>query len=238
MASQTERLECPRSHDRPENSAGQVPKLKVAEAEAAAEVVEALAPEPLDVGNVSRGYRKADRRAVADDSRTATLSDVTRIVDGEGQEGSQEAEAAYEDREVSLHRSAYAGRVVRSRLLVKDDGQGGNRPGLVMVEAGRHHKVHMALESRPADDDTLVGNRESCVAAEGVGAYSLVQVPSLPSAAAVGPLEPSAAASTDRPMAKEDVLAVGHGVHSSLAEEGRSSEVTAHDGVEVMEAVV
>lgn len=65
---QTERSDRPRSHDRPEDSAGQVPKLKAAEAEAAAGVVEALAPEPLDAGNVSRGYRRADRRVVADDS--------------------------------------------------------------------------------------------------------------------------------------------------------------------------
>ena len=168
----------------------------------------------------------------------ATLSDVTRIADGEGQEGSQEAEAACEGREVSLHRSVYAGQVVRSRLLAKDDGQGGIHLGLVMVEVGRDHKVHTALESRPVGDDTFVGNRESCVAAEGVGACSLVQVPSLPSAAAVGPIEPSAAASTDRPMAREDVLAAEHGVRSSPAEEGTSSGVTAHDGAEVMEAVV
>jgi hypothetical protein len=241
VALQTERLERPRLHGRPEDLAGQEPKLKAAEAEAeaaaAAGVVEALAPEPLDAGNVSRGYRRADRRAVADDSHRATLSDVTRIVDGEGQEGSQEAEAAYEGREVSLHRSACAGQVVRSRLLAKGDERGDIRLGLVMVEAGRDHKVRMAPGSRPSGDDTLVGNRESC-AAEGVGACSLVQVPSLPSAAAVGPPEPSAAALTDRPMAKEDVLAAEHDVHSSPAEEGTSSGVTAHDGVEVMEAVV
>jgi hypothetical protein len=78
--------------------------LKAAEAEAEAEIeavavaaaavavaveagnVEALASEPLDAGNVSQGYRRADRRAVVDDSRRATLSDVTSIVDEEAQE--------------------------------------------------------------------------------------------------------------------------------------------------------
>jgi hypothetical protein len=87
-------------------------------------------------------------------------------------------------------------------------------------------------------DDTLVEIREPCVAAEGVGACSLVQVPSLPSAAAVAPLEPSAAASTDHPMASEIVLVAEHGARSSPAEEGTSSEVTAHGGAEAMEAVV
>lgn len=83
-----DRLDRPCSHDRPEDSAGQAPKLKAAGAGAEAEVVEASAPEPLDAGNVSQGYRKADRRAVADYSRRATRSDVSCIVDGEGQEGS------------------------------------------------------------------------------------------------------------------------------------------------------
>lgn len=104
VASQTDRLHLPRSHDRFEHSAGQAPKLKAAEAEAEAEIeavavaaaavavaveagnVEALASEPLDAGNVSQGYRRADRRAVVDDSRRATLSDVTSIVDEEAQE--------------------------------------------------------------------------------------------------------------------------------------------------------
>ena len=70
MASKTDRSDHPCSHDRPEDSAGQAPKLKAAGAgagaEAEAEVVEASAPEPLDAGNVNQGYRKADRRAVAD----------------------------------------------------------------------------------------------------------------------------------------------------------------------------
>ena len=96
VASQTDRLHLRRSHDQFEHSAGQAPKLKAAEAEAEAAValaveagiVEALAPEPLDAGNVSQGYRRADRRAVADDLRRATLSDATSIVDGEAQEGS------------------------------------------------------------------------------------------------------------------------------------------------------
>lgn len=123
------------------------------------------------------------------------------------------------------HHSAYAGQVAQSRLLAKDDEQGGIRLGLVMVEAGRHHTdrtVH-GLGRRLVGDDTLVESRESCVTAEGAGACSLVQVPYLPSAAVVGPLEPSAVASTDRPMASEkDVLAAGHGVRSSPIEEGTS----------------
>lgn len=121
-----------------------------------------------------------------------------------------------------------------------DDERGDIRLGLVMAEAGRHHKVRMVqLGSRLVGDDTLVENREPCVAAEVVGACSLVHVPSLPSAALVGPLAPSAAAaSTDRPMASEDVLVAEHGVRSSPAEEGTSLEATAHDAVEVMEAVV
>ena len=161
-------------------------------------------------------------------------------MDGEGQKGSQGVEAACEARAVGLHRSAYAGQAVRIHLLAKDDEQGGIRLGSVMVEAGRHHKVRMvqALESRLAGDDTLVGNRELCVAAEGVVACSLGQVPFLPSAAVVDPLEPSAAASTDRPMASEDVLAAEYGVRSNPAEEGMSLEAIAHDGVEVTEAVV
>ena len=139
---------------------------------------------------------------------------------------------------MSSHHSAYAGQVVQSHLLVKDDEQGGIRLGLVMVEAGRHHKVRMVqLGSRWVGDDTLVENHEPCVAAEVVGACSLVHVPSLPSAALVGPLEP-AVASTDRHMASEDVLVAEHGVRSSPAEVGTSSEATAHDVVEVMEAVV
>jgi len=234
-----DRSNCPCSHVRPEDSAGQAPKLKAAGAGTEAEVVEASAPEPLDAGNVNQGYRKADRQSVADYSRKATLSDVTRIVGG-GQEGSWEAEAACEARVVSSHRSEYAGHVVRSRLSAKDDGSGGIRLGSVMVEAGRHHRARMVqvLGSRPVDDDTLVETRESFVAAEGGGACSLVQAPFLPSAVAVGPLEPSEAASTDRPMASEDVLAAEHDVRSSPAEEDMSLEATAHDGVGVMEAVV
>ena len=141
---------------------------------------------------------------------------------------------------MSSHRSAYAGQLVRTHLLAKVDEQGGTRLGSVMVEAGRHHKVRMvqALESRLAGDDTLVGNRELCVAAEGVVACSLGQVPFLPSAVAVGPLERYKVASTDRPMASEDVLAAEYGVRSNPAEEGMSLEAIAHDGVEVMEAVV
>jgi hypothetical protein len=109
-----------------------------------------------------------------------------------------------------------------------------------MVEAGRHHKVRRVHVpgSRQVGDDTFVENREACVAAEGVGACSLVQVPSLPSAAVVALLEPSAAASTDRPMASEIVLPAEYGVRSSPAEEGTSSEGTAHGGLEEMEAAV
>lgn len=123
---------------------------------------------------------------------------------------------------------------------MKGDEWGGIRLGSVMVEAGRHHKVRMvqALGSRLAGDDTSVGNRESCVVAEGVVACSLGQVPFLPSVVAVGPLEPSEAASTDRPRASEDVLAAEHDVRSSPAEEDMSLEATAHDGVGVTEAVV
>ena len=84
-----DRSDRPCSHDRPEDSAGQAPKLKAAGAGAVeAEVVEASALEPLDAGNVNQGYRKADRRAVANYSRKATLSDVTRTVGGQGQKGS------------------------------------------------------------------------------------------------------------------------------------------------------
>jgi hypothetical protein len=234
-------LDRPRSHDRPEDLAGQAPKLRAAEAEVEAEIVEASAPEPLDAGNVSQSYRKADRRVVADGLRRPALSDVARIVDEERQEGSQEAEAACEDREVSSRRSACAGQVVGSRLLATDDEQGGMRPGSVTAEAGSRHKVRMVvhvLGSRQECDDTLLESREPCVAAEGVGACSLLQVPSLPFAAAVAPLEPSAAASTDHSMASEIVLAAEHGARSSPAEEGTSSEVTAHGGLEAMEAVV
>lgn len=141
---------------------------------------------------------------------------------------------------MSSHRSAYAGQLVRTHLLAKVDEQGGTRLGSVMVEAGRHHRVRMvqALGSRLAGDDTLVGNRESCVAVEGVGACSLDQVPFLPSAVAVGPLERSEVASTDRPMASEDVLAAEHDVRSSPAEQDMSLEAIAHDEAEVTEAVV
>ena len=141
---------------------------------------------------------------------------------------------------MSAYHLVCAGQVALSRLLAKDDEQGGMRLGLVMVEAGSHHKVRIqhVLGSRQVSDDTLAENREACVAAEGVGACSLVQVPCLPSAAVEAPLELSAAASTDRPMAKEGVLAAEHGVRSSQAEEGTSSEVIAHDGAEVMQAVV
>jgi hypothetical protein len=114
-------LDRPRSHERPEDSAGQAPKLKAAEAEAEAEVVKASTPGPLDAGSASQGYRRADRQVVVDDSRKTALSDVARTVDGEGQKRSQEAEAACEDREVSSHRSACVGQVVRSRLVAKDD---------------------------------------------------------------------------------------------------------------------
>ena len=61
-------MDRPRSHDRPEDLAGQAPKLRAAEAEVEAEIVEASAPEPLDAGNVSQSYHIADRRAVAVDS--------------------------------------------------------------------------------------------------------------------------------------------------------------------------
>ena len=142
---------------------------------------------------------------------------------------------------MSSHRSEYAGHVVRSRLLAKDDESGGIRLGSVMVEAGRHHRARMVqvLGSQPVGDDTLVETRESFVVAEGDGACSLVQVPSLPSAAVVGPLEPSAVVSTDRPtVSEEDELAAEHGVRSSPVEEGTPSEVTAHDEVGEMEVAV
>ena len=49
-----DRSDRPCSHDRPEDSAGQAPKLKAAGAGAVeAEVVEASALEPLDAGNVN-----------------------------------------------------------------------------------------------------------------------------------------------------------------------------------------
>jgi hypothetical protein len=114
-------LDRPRSHEQPEDSAGQAPKSKAAEAEAEAEIVKASAPEPLNAGNVSQCCRKADRRVVADGLRRPALSDVARIVDGEDQKGIQEAEAACEDHEVSSHRSACVGQVVGSRLVAKGD---------------------------------------------------------------------------------------------------------------------
>jgi hypothetical protein len=234
-------LNRPRSHDRPEDLAGQVPKLKPAEVEAEAEIGEAWAAEPLNAGSVSQSYRKADRQVVADGLRRPALSDVARIVDEERQEGSQEAEAVCDDREVSSRRSACAGRVVGSRLLATDDEQGGMSPGSVTAEAGSRHKVRMVvhvLDSRQECDDTLLETREPCVAAEGLGACSLAHAPSLPFAAVVAPLEPSAAASTDHSMESEVVLAAEHGARSSPAEEGTSSEVTAHGGLGAMEAVV
>jgi len=90
--------------------------LTAAEAEAAtaAEAAEASAPEPLDAGNVDQDFHKAGRRAVADELRMATQSDVHQIVGEEDRWGSQEA-AACEDHEVSLHHLACADQVVRSR---------------------------------------------------------------------------------------------------------------------------
>ena len=111
--------------------------------------------------------------------------------------------------------------MVRSRLLAGDDGI---LLGLVMAEAG-NRKVRMveALGSRSVSDDTWAGSRESCAAAVAeAGACSPVQVLCLPSAAAVAPLEPSAAALTDRPTASESVLAAEHDVRSSPTEEGTS----------------
>jgi hypothetical protein len=139
--------------------------VEAAEAAKAVEAAEASAPEYLDAGNADQGCHRAGRRAVADESRTATLSDVTRTVDGEGRWDSQEA-AACEDREASLHRLACAGQVVRSRSE-KDGEQGGIHLGLVTAEAGRDHKHCMldaALGSRWVCDGMWAGIRGVVVA--------------------------------------------------------------------------
>lgn len=121
-------------------------------------------PEPLGAGNVDQGQdcHKAGRRVVADGLRTATLSDVTHTAGEEDHWGSQEA--AYEDREVSLHHLACADQGVQSRSLAKDDGQGGSRLDLVTAEAGTHHMPRMvadaALGSRSVGDGMLAETRD------------------------------------------------------------------------------